>query len=614
MTEFENTLKNSEFIGIVEDNKDPDKKQRVRIRIPYLHGDVSAIPTDAIPWAQPIRDNNGLSFSVPDLNKIVMVTFPTGNQYFPVYRNAVHLNVNLQKKIEQYSDTDYTSFVALIYNHNTQVYMNNAEGLKLYHKFNGINITEDSIIHELKDNGATMFLGDKTGNQELVLGTNFFKWLDSFTNVMMNAYLTSSPGSPAVATPQLLDVLAQYRGLRSTFVSKHIYATDNNQIRSKDFDVEGQIGDNIEVSISNSKTLNVENSELNTNETNDKFLKTQKEEINYKPKDYTTDPTLEERVEFVRPIVQEIPIEQIPEDGEVQDSWDEPEYVDEYEEYDDYYDFYNDDEADLFESIDEEYGDSGSSSNMSSNDIEIANTVVSNPATGNKKKDVELMVKFLKSRSYTVYETPYVLNIVGIRNQLKDKGAVTNKFDDYIWVFFKNDKGQWELYIYNVTTTPGFIPKTTKIPSGVAMMVYGQYIDTYTIGYHRGRDGKKQEKRKDGTLRTPKAHPCLRNALTNFVRNPGGGNKYITRDEIKKKWSTVVKNVAIGLNIHRSGDSGVTTNVYNYSEGCQVFAAYNQHVEFMSLCNQQKTKANKSKFTYTLIAQADFEEFKKYQK
>lgn len=246
MTEFENTLKNSEFIGIVEDNKDPDKKQRVRIRIPYLHGDINAIPTDALPWAQPVRDNNGLSFSVPDINKVVIVTFPTGNQYFPVYKNAVHLNVNLQKKIEQYSDTDYTSFVALCYNHNAQIYFDR-ENFNLFYKLNGLKIGEDEIIIKRKDASTTIKFGNENADQAIVLGDNWMDFFNEFMQVLPTAFLTTSPGSPAAASPDLIRVIGKYNAQKINFLSKKIFAVDNDDTTTNDIELEGKIGDGFDI-------------------------------------------------------------------------------------------------------------------------------------------------------------------------------------------------------------------------------------------------------------------------------------------------------------------------------------------------------------------------------
>ena len=171
MTESESKLFGVEFIGIVENNNDPDKKQRVQIRIPYLHGTKDLIPTEALPWSQPFRDNNGLTFSVPENNKIVNVTFPTGNPYYPVYKNAQHLNVNLQKKIEQYDGADYAAFVALCYNHNMQMYFDN-ENFELYYKKSGLKINEDDLILNKRDNGTKIKFGNEDANQSIILGNN----------------------------------------------------------------------------------------------------------------------------------------------------------------------------------------------------------------------------------------------------------------------------------------------------------------------------------------------------------------------------------------------------------------------------------------------------------
>ena len=167
-------LHNNQFIGIVEDNVDPDKKQRIKVRIPFLHGEINNIPTDHLPWCHPHRDNNGLTFQVPDKGKIVNVVFPSGNLYFPEYINAQHLNINLQKKVETLSEEDYVKFISLCYNHNTQIFVDNQKGLNIIHKFNGINITKDFIAANLKDNQSSLFLGDDKAAQELVLGT---KWI-----------------------------------------------------------------------------------------------------------------------------------------------------------------------------------------------------------------------------------------------------------------------------------------------------------------------------------------------------------------------------------------------------------------------------------------------------
>ena len=241
MTESESKLFGVEFIGIVEENKDPDKKQRVQIRIPYLHGSKDLIPTEALPWAQPYRDNSGISYSVPEINKIVNVTFPTGNPYYPVYKNAQHLNINLQKKIEQYDGDDYASFVALCYNYNTQIYVDK-NGLLLQYELNGLKIDDEEIIINRKNPTIDIKLGNEKADEGLILGNTFIKWLDSFVDVLTNAYIGNS-GAPVVANPELMKVIASYKQNKKDFLSETVFVINNRDKTNNISENISQIGD-----------------------------------------------------------------------------------------------------------------------------------------------------------------------------------------------------------------------------------------------------------------------------------------------------------------------------------------------------------------------------------
>lgn len=518
MTEFEQILKSTKFVGIVEDNEDPDKKQRVKIRIPYLHGKTDDVSQESLPWAHPKRGLNGLSFEVPEKGKILSVSFPDGNAYYPEYEAAEHLNINLQKKVEEFSGEDYTSFIALLYNHNSQIYVDNQKGLYIRHKFQEINMAEDFMALNLKDNQSTLYLGDEKGNQEAMLGTNFMEWFDTLMQTLMDAYIGNN-GAPCIANPNLINVFSNYQSKRMKFLSKHVFITDNQKVRRETIEFEEQVGDEIEQTVRTSQVT-----------TTTKPVP--------QPQPMTAERGVAAQNEYTPPI----------------------------------------------DAVNDRANNEG---------------VVTSEADDEIKK----MLAYLKSKGFKTYEAKNQLNIVGLRNKLKDEGNITNRFDDWIWTFYKNNDGTWVLLKYAVTTTPGFKPKTNVLPdSPSALMAYGQYENQYRIGFHQNRTGKPGGKLdKNGNI-APE-HRCLKFASTAYIRNDSNGTKYDTQK------TKPVQKGSIGLNIHNSGNNS-SGNVYNFSEGCQVFYHKKEHDEFMSLCDMQVEKTSKGSFTYTLIPQRDYDNFK----
>ena len=80
------------WVGVVEDNKDPLKVYRCRVRIFGWHAeDKNLIPTDDLPWAQAsLPVNNSLSFSVPQIGEWVHGHFLDGESgQFPIYTGVL---------------------------------------------------------------------------------------------------------------------------------------------------------------------------------------------------------------------------------------------------------------------------------------------------------------------------------------------------------------------------------------------------------------------------------------------------------------------------------------------------------------------------------------------
>lgn len=186
-------------------------------------------------------------------------------------------------------------------------------------------------------------------------------------------------------------------------------------------------------------------------------------------------------------------------------------------------------------------------------------------------KSIRALISTLKSKGYKVFERPYELNIVGVRND----STTPNKFDDFIYVFFKNDKNQWEGKYFNATTDPGtYYLKNPLSKLGTAILKEGQYIDSYSIGKHRGQYDALVQSKPIIVIRD-----YDRNAILDF--NNGREEKGL-----------------FGVNIHKAGKD--SKDVDQWSAGCQVFSKSKDFEEFMNIARKHKQLYG-NKFTYTLI-------------
>jgi len=173
----------------------------------------------------------------------------------------------------------------------------------------------------------------------------------------------------------------------------------------------------------------------------------------------------------------------------------------------------------------------------------------------------------------------YDVNIVGVRNNapsIADK--VTNVFDDFITISFKDEKGVEQFYCWNATTDPGKKGvQQFHNKKGVARLIPGQYRGVWMIDLHQG---------KYSAL-------CQRNGEVDVWRD---GNKDMVFEE-------VVKDRGIfGINIHKAGQD--STWVENWSEGCQVFKRVKDFDAFMVIC-RKAAKIHGNRFSYTLLESTD---------
>ncbi len=252
---MKNKIKDQMFIGIVMDNKDPKQLGRCKINVLTVY---DTIATEDLPWATPFKDLNGNEFNVPEKNKVVQVIFNKGNIYKPEFIYAEHYNINLEKKIKSLSDAGYTSMKALVFDHKTQIYSNDDEGLIMDYKINNINITESDINLNLKDNYGHVNIGTANAAQQAILGNNLLNWFDTFVNEFLsNTALLGNMGQIVVASPTLIEVLNKYTIMKDPdFLSKHINLVDNESVTKLDREVDSQIGDAWSSTITNNIVQN----------------------------------------------------------------------------------------------------------------------------------------------------------------------------------------------------------------------------------------------------------------------------------------------------------------------------------------------------------------------
>lgn len=236
--------KSKTYIGIVEENKDPRKLGRCRVRVIDIFDD---IPVEDIPWASPWKDLNGNQFNVPDVGKIVTVIFDSGNIYKPEYICSEHFNINLEQKLRSLSDEEYLSFKAIQFDHATQIYRTQNEGLKIDHEYTNINLDKNGNIGlNLRDNKSVIWLGSIDAQEDAVLGSTFITWFDAFIESLTTVPYFDSLGGPVVATTPFLTSLSNYKTLRNSqkILSNHVKIIKNQAVLPQTRDYVNQKGDN----------------------------------------------------------------------------------------------------------------------------------------------------------------------------------------------------------------------------------------------------------------------------------------------------------------------------------------------------------------------------------
>jgi hypothetical protein len=196
-----------------------------------------------------------------------------------------------------------------------------------------------------------------------------------------------------------------------------------------------------------------------------------------------------------------------------------------------------------------------------------------------KKGEIRVLLRTLKSKGYIIYDKPYQLNIVGRRTD----NTRPNSFDDFIYIFYKNNDDDWEGWKAPATTDAGtYWLENPSQSKGTALLKAGQYVDTYQIDRHNGKYFAVTQRLKPVVV--------IRDYNRNNVLDFNNGRE---------------DSGMFGINIHRADSTGTRKTVDKYSAGCQVFANADDFNKFMEMAYKQKDLYG-NKFTYTLIDERSY--------
>jgi hypothetical protein len=537
------------YIGVVEDNNDPKKIGRVKIRVLDVFDNT---PLEDIPWANPWKDLGGDHFALPDKGKVVTVVFENADINSPEFIFSDHYNINLEKKLSQLGEADYLSTKALIFDHKTQVYVNDGEGLKLDHKFNLINIKDKSIDINLKDNFGKINLGTANSTQRTILGDNFLNWFDDFVSILMGSKggpFLGNLGAPVVATPALLGSLQLYQQLKDPkFLSKNVYAVDNENVAKLDRIAEGQKGDTWASTVQENKV-------------------TTKEPVNFKPTEGSTDTTFDQPPANA-PLA---PTQSVA--GATSSTPPKPKDNPDVEIVKQLLSMKN---YTLYEDV------------MKMNIVAIRNQCQS---LGDKYTDSfsdRLYAMFKKEDGSWELKQYMISTVPGLEFTITDSWLADKNLTNVSpWIGSSGKK----IFMKEYAKTAGTVNGDPNLKEGLPILVPSQYVDLYYLSQYKGA----------------KAFLTINGAKQLVWRDNDTDNPDVFNPHNYSNPELITPNILTdnGLKFHLGYPGG--QKVGNWSEGSQVFSNADSLNEFFGYCEKHKEKYD-NKFTYTLATKNDWDE------
>ena len=187
------------------------------------------------------------------------------------------------------------------------------------------------------------------------------------------------------------------------------------------------------------------------------------------------------------------------------------------------------------------------------------------------------VIAHAQSLGYETWGDPWRLFLFGVRSSERKADA----FDDMLGCCYVNDDGLWEAHYWPGTTDPGaYYLEHPMNSAGCAILVPGQYLDTWTIDLHAG---------KYEAL-------CERAGEVSVYRDNS------MDDKLDLDPATITTGF-YGINLHAAtrNEGQTSTVVGKWSAGCQVHASAAGFAKMMELAHMQEDKTGRTTFTYTLM-------------
>lgn len=201
---------NQSYLGVVEDNMDPNKWGRIRVR---LHGLYDDIPTENLPWCSPnfpLAVGVKGSFIVPEIGTVVNVEFDDGDIYEPKYTTKCLDVPNLNFTADK--DEDYPD---------TVIFYETSKGdyFKINRKRGEYTIkTGAGVLLKMHENGDVVLSNESSSNGELNLSIKGKINIDNRRNdteITTGSHYTSAFGDVSIKSnggklEEFLDTVEKY--------------------------------------------------------------------------------------------------------------------------------------------------------------------------------------------------------------------------------------------------------------------------------------------------------------------------------------------------------------------------------------------------------------------